>query len=65
MTQRKNTPARQQATLRLAEKRRESGMKKITVWLTGPAAAKLGRITKLHGTKDRAVCHAILQQLED
>lgn len=43
-----------------AAKRTLTGDRKVTVWLSEPARARLGELAKAAGSKDRAVERAIM-----
>lgn len=49
------TEARRKASAAYHEKRKASGMKKVTVWLSADAQAALERMKDQHGSKDAVI----------
>lgn len=49
------TDARRAASAAYHAKRKEAGMKKVTVWLSPEAQEALERLKDKHGSKDKAV----------
>jgi hypothetical protein len=49
------TPAQSRAAAAHKAKRQEAGEKQITVWLSKLAFARLGWLTHLHGTQQKAL----------
>lgn len=55
------TEARRAASAAYHAKRKEAGMKKVTVWLSPEALTKLDLLKEMHGSKDKAVETLILK----
>lgn len=55
-----NTDARRKASAAYHAKRTAEGARKVTVWLSLEAQAALAALATLHGSKDAAVCAALI-----
>ena len=55
------TDARRAASAAYHKKRADSGMKKVTVWLSPEAQDALEKLKDVHGSKDKAVDTLIIQ----